>query len=29
MRAEALRDGTRLRLQSSKPAELPSLLKAA
>jgi len=29
MRAEAQRDGTRLRLQSSQPAELPSLLKAA
>jgi hypothetical protein len=29
MQAEALRDGTRLRLQSSQPAELPSLLKAA
>ena len=29
MRANAQRDGTRLRLQSSKPAELPSLLEAA
>jgi hypothetical protein len=29
MRAEAQRDGTRLRLQSSKPAELPTLLEAA
>jgi hypothetical protein len=29
MQAEAQRDGTRLRLQSSQPAELPSLLKAA
>ena len=29
MRAEAQRDGTRLRLQSSTPAELPALLEAA
>ena len=29
MRANAQRDGARLRLQSSIPAELPSLLKAA
>jgi hypothetical protein len=29
MRASAQRDGARLRLQSSEPAELPTLLKAA
>lgn len=29
MRADALRDGTRLRLQSSTPAALPALLEAA
>jgi hypothetical protein len=29
MRDEAQRDGTRLHVQSSQPAELPSLLKAA
>jgi len=29
MRSDAQRDCTRLRLQSSKPAELPTLLKAA
>ena len=29
MRADALRDGARLRLQSSTPAELPALLEAA
>ena len=29
MRADALREGTRLRLQSSTPAALPALLEAA